>query len=152
MSAWLSPDKLSKAIQIFDEEDDNITKEFPDWAAYLIWLGWWLRREIIDDMRLFLVVLLPTRECSSHFCCLGSLLGSIGKRHINLNWNDILSLPSGTEVYMRFPQCKGKSGNALIKAKLLDKIVINKQITRIVHIDTEKKRFKKSKIPMGFLS
>lgn len=142
MSKWIEPLKLKRPFSIGINENEPSTTYLPDWAAFLIWSGWWMRRTLLNNARVFFVILLPARECCSSICCLGAMLGSIGYRNIDLRWNDIISLPKNTTVYLRFPGSKKDKKNVPIEAKLLDTINIKNQQSRKVFIKSKNKRFK----------
>lgn len=146
MSKWLVPLKLKEPVFIGTNEDQLSATDLSDWAAFLIWSGWWMRQTLLKEARIFYVILLPARECCSSICCLGAILGSIGKRNIKLGWEDIISLPNNTIVFLRFPSSKKDIKDIPIKAKLLDIVNIGNQLSREVFIKSESKRFKNGKI------
>lgn len=99
MSVWLSPLNLQRNLRILSP---NASESIDDWTAFLIWAGWWMRRTVVKNTRIFLVLLLPTRICCSAFCALGALIGSVGKLSGSLTWEEFAQLPHGTKLYQYF--------------------------------------------------
>lgn len=103
MSEWLVPLNLKRAFEL-GSKGQRANGILPEWAGFLIWSGWWMRRTLVKDLRLFLVLLLPTRLCCSSLCALGALIASAGRT--SLEWEEMLLLPPGTPVFLRYPDPK----------------------------------------------
>lgn len=97
MSNWLKPLNLRRKLRICSShhKDDSID----DWVAFMIWVGWWMRRTIVRNVKVFCILLLPTRISCSAFCALGALIGSIGKLKDGLTWDEFIALPNGAKIY-----------------------------------------------------
>jgi|GEM_PF-5491949 len=103
MSEWLVPLNMKKSFEL-GSKGQRANGILPEWAGFLIWSGWWMRRTLVKNLRLFLVLLLPTRLCCSSLCALGALIASAGRT--SLEWEEMLPLPTGTRVFLRYPDSK----------------------------------------------
>jgi hypothetical protein len=72
----------------------------PEWAEYMINVGSWMRSHFTQERRLFLAVLLPARYCCSSFCSLGANFSGASKSSSFLNWDQLLDLKEGTNIYL----------------------------------------------------
>lgn len=141
MSSWLKPINLKKKFSFGSGDNALLGSKVPDWLGFIIWAGWWMRLNHMTDARMFLVMLLPTREVCSSICTLGAILGSVGKRDINLTWDEMLSIPDETKIYLRFPGEKKDKKVIPIKGRLSEIINYGGQIGRKITIDSKAKRF-----------
>lgn len=106
-TTWLGPLGLQGRPTIID--DDGTSFELPEWAAFLLWTGWWMRRNQHKAIRFVMVLLLPKRACCSAFCALGAMLGSLHRGAQKLNWNQFQDLPAGERIFLKVPDLKGTS-------------------------------------------
>lgn len=74
---------------------------------FLMNCGYLARSVQVEGARCVLVLLLPTREFAAIFTALGIILGSLGSVRESLTWEQLLTLPEGTELYVRLKH-KGK--------------------------------------------
>ncbi|MDB4305988.1 hypothetical protein N9980_00315 [bacterium] len=80
----------------------------PEWAAFLIYLGWWLSRIKPGGGTLFCIAVLPTRKCAAALATLGSLFSSAQGALDDMNWEEFLEIPEGAEAYFLLKREKGK--------------------------------------------
>jgi len=142
MSTWLQPLELIGKLRLGSSKSIKNNNRIPDWASFLIWAGWWMRRAQVKNVRIFMVLLLPTRICCSAICSFGAIIGSLGQSKKALTWEQICSLPSGTEVFTTLPE----KGSKLIqlKGKLGNQRNEGGQKVRELIIETHIKKFKDS--------
>lgn len=142
---WLEPLSLAGDLKITTSRNPNQAKAFQDWVDFLIWAGWWMRKEQVNGARLFMVLLLPTRICCSAICSLGALIGSIGKSHGALTWEQIISIPENTMVYTRIREGIGeKTKSVQVEGKLGALHKKAGKLSRELIVTSKKKRFKNS--------
>jgi hypothetical protein len=106
-SPWLEPLSLRRAIQIGTGDFLLGEHRLPEWAAFLVWAGWWIRQTQESECRVVLVVLVPDRGCSGILCSLGVILASVADSRDYLQWQEFLDLPIGQDVYLRLPESDG---------------------------------------------
>lgn len=90
-------------IQISSESGKEGIK-LPDWASFMIWAGYRMSTTQINDGRVLMTILLPTRVCCSIFCLLGGLIGraSLSLSCVpDLSYEEFKQLPADTEIYLR---------------------------------------------------
>jgi len=146
MSDWLKTINLKKKFSFGSVDQELFGSKMPDWLGFIIWAGWWMRLNHKEDTRIFLVMLLSTREVCSSICSLGAILGSVGKRNINLTWDEMLSLPDETKIYLRFPGKKEDNKKIPISGRLSETINYGEQTGRKIILDSREKRFKNSNL------
>lgn len=96
---WLAPLGLKRGFGF--SQGVFVTEEVPDWAGFLIWAGWWMRRAQVSRTRTFMVILLPDRAFAAPLVALGAMIGSLGRTGRSLSWEQFLELPVGTSVFLR---------------------------------------------------
>lgn len=79
----------------------NMFDPLPDWAAFMVWYGWWQRQNIFSGNRVITLMIVPDRTCCSALCSLGALLASTRFVHSEISWEYFLTLPEGFEVYFK---------------------------------------------------
>lgn len=79
------------------------TDPLPDWAAWLVWLGQWLRLQVADEGRRVAVVRLPSRRTGAALAAVGVLFESAALHDDSLDWEALRSLAPGTHVFWREP-------------------------------------------------
>lgn len=99
MSLWLKQLPVKCIPQIGDRGE--MLSYFPDWAAFMIWCGWWLRATITDDKRMIMLLVVPERACCSALSGLGALIASTQCYQPEMEWEEFLSLPSVSEIYLK---------------------------------------------------
>ena len=99
---------LFREIVVGDCRDGNELQSLPGWINFLIRCGYLLRTRQVDDARIVLALLLPTRELAAAFASLGIILGSLKSTVEFLTWEQFLTLPVGTELYFRFHHKKSR--------------------------------------------
>ena len=142
MSSWLKPINSKKKFSFGSGDKALLGSKVPNWLGFIIWAGWWMRLNHMENTRIFLVMLLPTREVCSSICSLGAILGSVGKRDINLTWDEMISLPDETKMYLRFPGKKEDKKVIPIKGRVSEISNYGGQTGRKIIIDSREKRFK----------
>ena len=109
---------LVREIVVGDNRDGNELQSLPGWINFLIRCGYLLRTRQFDDARIVIALLLPTRELAAAFASLGIILGSLKTTVEFLTWEQLLTLPEGTEVYVRF---RHRNSNRSLKGKVGEK-------------------------------
>jgi len=94
------PERMQLRRPIFLQDGDD-RLPLPDWSKALLWLGWWCRWHQLDGRRILAVVVLPTRKYASVFVGLGCLLAGARRFRGGFSWNDLQSLPPGTEIFWK---------------------------------------------------
>lgn len=79
--------------------DGNENISLPDWAAALIWLGYWCRLNQQVGKRLIVFTVLPTRELSAAFAGIGSLIAGASAFEDSLSWTTFKNLSLGRNVF-----------------------------------------------------
>lgn len=109
---YLDAMQLADDILILDSGDR--IPVLPPWAAFLIWLGWYLRRHASDESRLAAVVVLPVSRSAAALVGFGAALAaaqlSVGK----LDWISLSRLSPGTIVYLQQTKKQNKSGGTQV--------------------------------------
>jgi hypothetical protein len=116
VSEWLGRLGLKQGFGL--AQGDFALSEVPDWAAFLIWAGWWMRRAQVPDTRIFMVVLLPNRSIAASLTALGAMIGSIGRTGRSLDWHQFLKLPVGAPVFLRMEDPKRRFRLMSIEGKV----------------------------------
>lgn len=88
----------------------NVQYPLPEWAAFMIWLGWYARNNSSSGVAAFVV--LPSRRTACLFAALGAQLAGAQLSTGHLDWKTLAQLPEGTEIYMQTTRLKNKSGGA----------------------------------------
>jgi len=100
MSRWLEQLPL-KCIPGISTPEGKL--DFPDWAAFMTWSGFWLRKTKMNDYKLVMLLIVPSKVCCSAFCSLGALLASTNNFTSDMTWEEFMGLPAGIEVYLKVP-------------------------------------------------
>jgi hypothetical protein len=87
---------LKNGILIVDSSE---ILPLPEWSAALVWLGAWCRKHQFIGKRLIAFVVLPTRELSAAFACVGNLLAGVEEFKDTLAWIKFSNLPKGSTVF-----------------------------------------------------
>ena len=77
-------------------------KEIPDWAAFLLWAGWWIRTNAGTQFHIRIATLLPARSCCAAISALGVCLASAQEQGDTLSFQEFMALPDNTRVSLRF--------------------------------------------------
>lgn len=99
MSSWLQQLPLKSMPRIGTV--GNIFDILPDWAAFMVWYGWWQRQNIYSERRVITLMIVPERACCSALCSLGALLASTRFVQSEISWDFFLTLPDGFEIYFK---------------------------------------------------
>lgn len=99
MSQWLKQLPLKRIPGISTPEGK--LDSFPEWAAFMTWSGFWLRSTKMDDYKLVMLLVVPSKVCCSAFCSLGALIASTKDFVSDMTWDEFLALPAGIEVYLK---------------------------------------------------
>jgi len=70
-----------------------------EWVKACIYIGWWAKSQYQVDKRRITHLVLPSRECTTAFVALGSLLWSAKNYVDGLIWGKFSCLDQGTEIY-----------------------------------------------------
>lgn len=135
---WLDCLNLRRGFGLSDGA--YMVREPPEWAAFLMWCGWWMRRAQVPQTRNIVVVLLPDRAIASSFVAAGALLGSLGRTGRSLNWGDFLALPNGSSVYLRMKENAKSSKLVSIEGRLEGQP--GGALARSIAIQSERARFR----------
>jgi len=90
------PANISLRISVLD---GNESVRLPDWAAALIWLGYWCRINQQPGKRLIVFTVLPSRELSAAFAGIGCLIAGASVFEDCLSWTTFKNLPPGQNVF-----------------------------------------------------
>ena len=102
INRWLAPIGLRANLRIGTSAFLSAHDDLPDWIAFLLWAGWWMRSNARPEVRLHLVALLPARSCCATITALGACLASIREEMNGLDFQDFMALPDGTPVSLRY--------------------------------------------------
>ena len=121
--AYLDAMQLADDILMLDSGDR--LPVLPPWAAFLIWLGWYLRRHASNESRLAAVVVLPVRRSAAALVGFGAELAaaqlSVGK----LDWISLSRLSPGTTVYLQQTKKQNKSGGTQVTGIIDEPVVFD---------------------------
>lgn len=92
------PSELSVRISVLDGGEKHI---LPDWAASLVWLGAWCRKNQIMGRRLIVFAVLPSRELAAAFASLGCLVAGSIAFEDKISWPIFRALPLGRGVFWK---------------------------------------------------
>ena len=95
---WIDSIGLSAEPRIGTPSFLRACDGIPDWVAFLLWAGWWMRSHARPDCRLHLVVLLPARSCCAAITALGACLASAREDIDGLTYPELMALAEGTRV------------------------------------------------------
>jgi hypothetical protein len=98
MSPWLKHIPLKSMPRI---GTGSMFDVLPDWAAFMVWYGWWQRQNVFCDRRVISLIIAPDRAYCSALCSLGVLLASTRFIHSEISWVNFLNLPDGFEIYFK---------------------------------------------------
>jgi hypothetical protein len=144
-SPWLKPLGLAGRLQIGTDKSIKDRIHLSEWVGFMVWTGWWMRRKQLNNARIFMVLLLPTRICCSAICSLGAIIGSIGESQGALTWDQISSLPSETEVFTQLSKKKNQDSKLVqVKGHLGEKIIYAGQNARELKIESRNTRYRDS--------
>lgn len=87
---------------------------FPEWAAFLVWLGWYVRHNS-GAARIASFVVLPSRQTACLFVGLGAQLAGAQLSVGQLDWGTLAQLPQGTEIFMQTARSRNKSGGTQMR-------------------------------------
>lgn len=146
ISPWINPLRLSAPMTIRASDHALRIRSLPDWVGTLVWCGWWNRITQKDGVRIFTVILLPTRACCSALVGLGSLIGSIEVFRNVLNWQNLVSLPLQTPVFLRHRERGTQDRKIPLKGELGEIKDIKGQKTRRIILHSAKKKFDSASI------
>lgn len=135
MSPWLQQLPLKSMPRI--GTIGNMFDTLPDWAAFMVWYGWWQRQNILSGKRVITLMVVPDRACCSALCGLGALLASTRFVHSEISWEYFLTLPDGFEIYF-------KDGTKNIVGKLGEVSELYGAISRKIISSSTSKRLENS--------
>jgi hypothetical protein len=114
----------------------NVSSPFPDWAAWLVWLGDWMRVQAMGDGRRIAVVRLPTRKVAAAFTVFGALLASARLHDDSLDWEALKELPAGTPVFWREKSLSASGKSRTKSGRILELRTIDNNEFVVVSVDT----------------
>lgn len=130
MSNWLKQIPLKSIPKI---GTSGVFDTLPNWAAFMVWCGWWQRQNILSNKRIITLMIVPDRTCCSALCGLGALLASTRFVNSEMTWEFFLTLPDGFEIYF-------KDGSKNIVGKLGEiSEVYGTKSRKIVAVSTSKR-------------
>ena len=135
INRWVAPIGLRANLRIGTSAFLSAHDDLPDWIAFLLWAGWWMRSNARPEVRLHLVALLPARSCCATITALGACLASTREEVDGLTFQDFTALPDGSRVSLRY---RGK----IFEGVLGSCGQIGDQPFRRVALDTNLKKFK----------
>lgn len=128
---WLKETGFQREL-FWSEETGDQRFRLPEWASFLIWLGSVNHKLQVDGIRVFCVVLLPTRICCSALAAIGSIASSLTNQKNDLSWDLFLECEKGLTVYTLHKNNKGKIKQ--LEGVLGDVIPYDEQILREIKI------------------
>jgi hypothetical protein len=85
--------------------------EIPHWAAFYIWLGWYLRRnEMNVNTRRVCFVLVPNKKFVSLLIAFGAQIAGAQKFVEGMDWDTFKNLENGSNIYIYDKNSNNKSG------------------------------------------
>lgn len=102
MNPWVEPIGLRANLRVGTPAFLGAHDDLPEWIAFLLWAGWWMRSNARPESRLHLVALLPARSCCATITALGACLASIREDVNGFSFQDFMALPDGTHVSLRY--------------------------------------------------
>ena len=102
INQWIAPIELRANLRIGTSAFLSTHDNLPDWIAFLLWAGWWMRSNARPEVRLHLVVLLPARSCCAAIAALGACLALAREEVGGLTFQEFTALSDGTRVSLRY--------------------------------------------------
>lgn len=127
------------SAQIIDQVNFVVGDEnfpIPDWAAWLVWLGNWMKEQAKSDGRRIAVVRLPSRRSAAAFTVFGVLLASARLHDDSLDWEALKELPVGTPVFWREKSIAEIGKSRTKSGKVLGLQTIGDSQLMVVSVDT----------------
>ena len=100
MERWIAPMELSANLRVGTQDFLDSNTDLPEWIAFLLWTGWWMRSNARSDVRLHLAVLLPARSCCAAIAAFGACIAAAQEDLGGLNFSEFMALSDGTRVSM----------------------------------------------------
>lgn len=98
----------------FSTPNAGVVRAIPQWAGFLMWLGWWLRISARQDRRVFAVVVAPARNSAALLAAFGAQLAGAQLGNA-LDWLALTRLSRGTEVFIQQKKNRNKSGGTQMR-------------------------------------
>ncbi len=136
---WLELAGIQSEICYFINEDESPL--LPEWFAFLIWLGAWMRQKQLDNGRIFCTLLLPTRLCGASFCALGALMDAFMNPHRSITWKNFLACPNETPVYLLCPERNNPNKRKQVEGVLKGVVSYGTEMFRKIQIITGGRRY-----------
>lgn len=114
----------------------DISSPLPDWAAWLVWLGDWMRVQAMGDGRRIAVVRLPSRKVAAAFTVFGALLAAARLHDDSLDWEALKELPADTSVFWREKSLTAKGKSVTKSGRILELMTIDNNEFVVVSVDT----------------
>lgn len=104
MTDWLADLPLKTRLCVGPEGSLDVGRPSPEWASFMVFLGWWLAETQVIRGTIHCVAIVPTRACCPPLIALGTLLSSASRPGEDLSWEAFSALPPGTRVHFRVPR------------------------------------------------
>ena len=101
MNQWVARIGLRTSLRVGTQAFLEAHNDLPEWAAFLLWAGWWLRTNSKPESRLHLVAVLPARSCCAIISALGACIASLRDEVDDLSFPDFMALPDGADLSLR---------------------------------------------------
>jgi len=121
--------------------NENESPLLPEWFAFLIWLGAWMRKKQIDNGRIVCAVLLPTRRCCASFCAFGALMDALLNPHRSITWKNFLACPNETPVYLLCPEKNNPNKRKQVEGVLKEVVRYGTEMFRKIQIINGGRRY-----------
>ncbi len=101
MNQWVARIGLQSSLRVGTSEFLDAHDDLPEWIAFLLWAGWWMRVNSKPEFRLHLVAVLPARSCCAAISALGACIASLRDEVGGLSFLDFMALPDGADLSLR---------------------------------------------------
>lgn len=102
MNQWVARIGLRSSLRVGTSEFLDARDDLPEWIAFLLWAGWWMRTNSKPESRLHLVAVLPARSCCAAISALGACIASLREEVDGLSFPDFMALPDGANLSLRY--------------------------------------------------
>jgi len=119
--------------------------DFPDFAKFMIWLGYMCRKTQLENYRMVTAVLVPTRISCAAFAGIGAIAAALKEDKSFLSWEKFIKLENSERIFFIHP---GKDGKIERLEGEVGELMLNGTM-RKVKIISKLKRHKDLQITMS---
>jgi hypothetical protein len=128
-----SPNSIKDSIGLRNLFELSLNPNFsssglPYWAAFYVWLGWYLRKtEVANGGRRICFILVPNKRLVSLLLAFGAQIAGAQKFVEGMDWDAFKNLEFGSNVYLYIKKTSNKSGTKQILNTVGEKFFMNDQ-------------------------